>query len=69
MGVKTNVKAYREKLGMSQQKLSDLSGVGRSTVSNIETGKYIPGVDIALMLAKALRCRVEDIFALQKGEE
>ena len=60
--VRNNVKRRRKKQGLSQLQLAVRAGVGRSTISNIENNKYIPGVDIALLLARALQCRVEDLF-------
>ena len=47
---------------MTQGELARLARVGRSTISNIETGKYIPGVDVALRIAKALNRTVEELF-------
>lgn len=33
-------------LGMSQSRLAELIGIGQSTVSSIETGHCVPGVDV-----------------------
>ncbi len=64
MPVFNYVRQYRRKLGMTQEKLSEISGIGRTTISNIETERYIPGVDVALRLAKALNTRVENLFQI-----
>lgn len=63
--VVNNVRKRRKQLGLKQDTLSRLAKVGRSTISNIETGKYIPGVDIALLLSNALQCKVEELFKLE----
>ena len=52
----------RKRLGWSQDMLSQVSGVPASTISEIENGKRTPGVDIALMLARAMGVSVEDLF-------
>ncbi|MFN7065957.1 MAG: substrate-binding domain-containing protein [Aquificaceae bacterium] len=59
------IKEYRQKLGLSQEDLSRLTGIPRTTISSIESGKVIPSVDYAIKLAKAFGCGVERLF----GEE
>lgn len=59
------LRQIRQRKGITQDKLAREVGVGRSTISDIETGKHIPRVDIALSIARALNCRVEDIFTLE----
>lgn len=68
MKMENKVKQARIRNGLSQERLAGLAGIGRSTISNIETGRYIPGVDTALLLAQALRCKVEDIFIIEREE-
>ena len=63
--MKNTVKSRREKLGLTQDALAEKAKVGRVTISNAETGKYIPGVDIAIRLAHALDCSVEDLFIIE----
>lgn len=61
MGYK--IKERREELRMSQEELSEKSGVNRTTISAIETGKaenVMTGTLIAL--AKALATTVDKIF-------
>lgn len=50
---------------MTQQELADRAGVTRQTISGIESGLYGPGVEVGLRLARALGCRVDDLFELQ----
>lgn len=59
-----NVRKTRLKNGLTQENLSMMAQIGRSTISDIETGKYVPGVDIALLISHALNCTVEDLFVL-----
>lgn len=62
--MQNKVKDRRSELGLSQDELAERANVPRSTISEIETGKRTPGVDIALLLARALVCTVEDLFSL-----
>lgn len=55
----------RKRKNLTQKQLAEKSGVGRTTISNIENGIYVPGVDIAIRLARALDCAVEDVFLLE----
>jgi DNA-binding XRE family transcriptional regulator len=40
------------------------AGVTRQTVSGLEAGLYAPSATVALRLARALGCRVEELFWL-----
>ncbi|WP_239732137.1 substrate-binding domain-containing protein [Nodularia sphaerocarpa] len=51
---------------MSQQDLASLANVTRQTISGVESGQYAPSTTIALRLAKALGCQVEDLFWLEQ---
>ena len=46
----------------SQEQLARISGVSRHTISEIELDKRVPELRTALLLARALKCSVEDIF-------
>jgi putative transcriptional regulator len=43
-----------------------LAGVTRQTISSIETGQYNPSALLALLLARCLDKRVEDLFSLEE---
>ncbi|MEA5573710.1 substrate-binding domain-containing protein [Calothrix sp. UHCC 0171] len=57
-----NIKSIRTRLGLSQQDLANIAGVTRQTISGVESRQYTPSVAITLRLAKALGCKVEDLF-------
>ncbi|RLG19833.1 transcriptional regulator [Candidatus Micrarchaeota archaeon] len=61
---KNNLKKFREKKKLTQEKLADLVGVTRQTIISIESGRYIPSLQLALEFAKVFKCRVEDLFGL-----
>jgi molybdate-binding protein/DNA-binding XRE family transcriptional regulator len=58
------VREHRTRLGWSQEDLARRAGLSRAGVSAIETGRLVPSCAAALALARALGCRVEDIFHL-----
>ena len=60
--LKNNLKKFRVEKGMSQQKLADLIGVSRNTISSIETGQFNPTAKLALVLCIALEKNFEDLF-------
>ncbi|MGQ9869250.1 substrate-binding domain-containing protein [Leptodesmis sp.] len=60
-----NLKQIRLRLGMSQQDLAAIAGVSRQTIGGVESGHISPSTTVALRLAKALGCQVEDLFWLE----
>lgn len=56
------VRELRQARGLSQIALADRSNLTRQSVHAIEAGRASPAVDVALRLATALDCRVEDLF-------
>lgn len=59
-----DVRAARLARGLAQQALAERAGITRQAVVAIEGGQYTPNTAVALRLAQALACRVEDLFAL-----
>ncbi len=57
-----HVREWRERRGWSQQTLALRVGASRQTVNAIEAGRTAPATVLALRLAAALSCRVEDLF-------
>lgn len=49
--------------GLSQEELARQVGTTRQTISALERGRSIPSVSLALALARALDCSVEELFA------
>ena len=53
------LKALREEKGMDQAALAEASGVSANAIARYETGRNIPGIDKAVLLAKALGCSTD----------
>jgi len=62
--MKTRMKEYRARLGLTQEKLAELVGVRRETIIFLEQGKYNPSLKLAHNVARALGAGIEDIFIL-----
>lgn len=56
------VRTHRVVANLTQEDLAAQVGVTRQTVLAIEKGNYAPSVALALRLARALGCTVEDLF-------
>lgn len=62
--MKTRIKEYRTRLGLTQEKLADLVGVRRETIIFLEQGKYNPSLRLAHNVARTLGATIEEIFIL-----
>lgn len=57
-----NLKYYRNKKGLSQEKLAELCDVGTSTIGCIESYKQYPSFDLLYKIANALSIHPADLF-------
>lgn len=55
---------YRTKANMSVRELSQISGVGKSTINRIENGSGNPTIEVICQLAIALNCSPYDLFCM-----
>jgi putative transcriptional regulator len=62
------LKVARAEKSLSQEQLGLLAGVTRQTISSIETGLYNPSALLALILARCLDKRVEELFTLEEAK-
>lgn len=60
------MKKERIAQGISQEKLSKLSGVPQSTISAVESGVRKPTEDTMVMIAAGLRCSVGKLLGEEK---
>ena len=56
------VRFFREKHGLSQESLADLSGLSRNHVSDIERNVAVPTVDALYKLSVGLNIRLSDLI-------
>lgn len=55
------IKAERTKLGLSQEKLAELSEISPNSVGNIERGTSSPTLEMLNKIAKGLKVNVVDL--------
>jgi putative transcriptional regulator len=60
--MKTRIKEYRAKHGLTQEKLAEMVGVRRETIIFLEQGRYNPSLKLAHNVARALRVAIDEIF-------
>jgi DNA-binding XRE family transcriptional regulator len=60
--MKTRIKEYRAKHGLTQEKLAEMVGVRRETIIFLEQGKYNPSLKLAYNVARALRATIDELF-------
>lgn len=65
--VRTFLAHRRRAAGLSVTALAERVGISRQALAAIEAGRSTPSTSVALLLARALDCRVEDLFALARA--
>ena len=63
MNVGHRVKAFRERLGMSQQELADATGLRQATISLIESGVNKPQLHTIQLIAKAIGAEAAELLS------
>lgn len=61
-GNANRVRELRDAHALTQVALAERAGLTRQSIGAIEAGRAMPAVDVALRIARALGCRVEDLF-------
>ena len=55
---------FRKASSFTQSELAEKVEVSRKSINSVENGIYIPTTLLALKIAKALNCTVDDLFQL-----
>jgi len=66
--IKNRLQTIREQRGIAAAQLARQIGLSRPTIYAIEAGNYTPNTTVALRLARALDCHVEELFSLEPEE-
>lgn len=56
------IKAKRTEKGMTQEKLSELVGIGPSHMSHIESGSTVPSFEVFIAILNALNCSADELL-------
>lgn len=54
---------------MTQQELAEKSGVSRQTIISIESGKYLPSLELAFRIAAAFGVNINEVFCCENKPE
>ncbi len=67
--LRSSLKEFRLARGLSQLQLAKKVGLSRQSLCGLESGRVVPGTDVALRLAHVLGCRIESLFCLNVPPE
>lgn len=63
------IRSRRKQLGMTQEQLAEMLGVGHQALSRIEQGHMAPKMDRLPAIARALQCTVPDLFRTSDDDQ
>jgi molybdate-binding protein/DNA-binding XRE family transcriptional regulator len=66
--IKSSLRQVRQRQGLAQRELAMAADISRQALSELEAGHACPSTAVALALAQALHCRVEDLFFLSEDD-
>ena len=66
--VKFHIREVREEKGMSIRQLAELSGVSKSHISDIESGRKMPTIYVLCVLAVAMGVQLGELFSCEQLE-
>lgn len=67
--VEISIRGARLLKGYTQQQLADAIGVKQESISQWETGKYIPNMRQLALMAKELDCSLDDLIYSNDSEK
>lgn len=67
--LKTRMKEYRAKIGLSQEELAALVEVRRETIVRLEKGLYNPSLKLAYDIAQVFHATIEEVFEFAESDE
>lgn len=62
MDIGQRIKAKRLEKSLTQEKLSELIGVGPSHMSHIESGSTVPSFEVFISILNALECSADELL-------
>ena len=66
--MKTLIKEYRKRYGLTQQQLADRVYVTKRTIISIEKGYYNPSIMLAYRIAEVFNTSIEDLCCLKENK-
>lgn len=56
------IRMQRMKKNLTQERLSELVGIGASHMSHLESGKTVPSMDVFITLCNVLECSADELL-------
>ena len=66
--ISNRVKELRSAQGWTQEQLAQATGVSRQSINSIERSRYVPSLELALILARGFACSTDEIFQLENDK-
>ncbi len=66
--MKTRIREFRAKAGITQEELARQVGVRRETIVFLEKGKYNPSLKLAYKVVRALGSTIEEAFIFEEED-
>ena len=66
--MKTKIREYRVRHGLTQEELARKVGVRRETIVFLEKGRYNPSLFLAFRISKILQVKIEELFEFDERE-
>ncbi len=62
---KSELKKYRQLVGLTQEELASKVGVRRETIVRLEAGMYNPSLRLAVDISRVVGASIEEIFVFE----
>ena len=69
MILRTRIKEFRARHGLTQEDLAKIVNARRETIVHLERGKYNPSLKLAHDIARALKGTIEELFIFEEKNE
>jgi len=66
MILRTRIKEFRARHGLTQEDLAKIVNARRETIVHLEKGKYNPSLKLAHDIARALKGTIEELFIFEE---
>lgn len=66
MIIRFNIKSIRKKEGITLEQLSHKTGISTTHLCDIENNNKMPSMIFAIIIAKALRVKVDEIYIIER---
>ena len=64
--ITNRVKELRAARGWTQEQLAQAAKVSRQSINSIERNRYVPSLELALVVARIFACTTDEIFQLEE---